>query len=151
MDNSCAVLHTALRPAAGFDEASGQVYLSLLTRCTPVRMTLARSIPKTRPPGFGDVAVAISLCCCFVEPDDCSCSATNRKRMLESNPSRRLTVLQLVKSLKETDHSVLLDISDLVCYGGETDKIKMSRQRSSLEGGEELGIDPRRSGFIWKK
>ena len=71
--------------------------------------------------------------------------------MLEPNPSRRLTVLQLVKSLKETDHSVLLDMSDLVCYGGETDKIKMSRQRSSSEGGEQLGIDPRRSGFIWKK
>ena len=102
----------------------GESVSSRYFRYIPVGFTLGVSNTKTRHPEFGEVGWVTSPHGCFVEPDDCSCSATNRKSLLESHPSRRLTVFQLVEFLKETDNSVLSEISESVHLRDETDRMK---------------------------
>lgn len=103
----------------------GESALSKYVRHIPVVIILGVSNTKTRHPGFGEAGWVTSPHGCFMEPDDCSCSATNRKSLLEPHPSRRLTVFQLVKFLKETYNSVLSDISESVHLRDDTDEMEI--------------------------
>lgn len=121
------MLHSvgALRPTgASFDATGEGIFPSRYVRHIPVGFILGVSKTKTRHPGLGEVGRVTSPHGCFMEPDDCSCSATNRKSLLEPHPSRRLTVFQLVEFLKETDNSVLSEISESVHLRDETDEVK---------------------------
>ena len=54
---------------------------------------------STAESDIGDTGGAVSPCC-FMKFDDCSRSTTNGDGLLKSDPSGRLTILQLVKSLE---------------------------------------------------